>query len=276
MQLRLRSDKIDMLYLYCVRNKKGPKIFSTGIDGKGDVFTVPYKDIEAVVSKLSSREFSLPKINERAENDLTWIKEKAQRHEAVIEEAMGLGKNQTMSIRAVIPMKFGTIFKDKKNLIESLRKHCEQFKNGLKKLRGKQEWNLKVYLIDSVAMEEYVRLKSEQIKAKEKEIASMNEGAAYFGEKEIEGIISREKERTLEEFRENIFQALQKQSKRGARGKLLGKELTGRQEPMIFKGTFLVEENSIGDFKKEIKKLAKNFPAGKFEYSGPWPSYNFI
>jgi hypothetical protein len=264
------------LYLYCIRKTTNLNFSHRGIDGANKIFAVPFKDIEAVVSVLPKKEFEKETIFKKAQDDIEWIKEKAQRHETVIEEAMGLVRKQAVKIQTVIPMKFGTIFNNKKNLVESLAKHYGQFKKSLEKLQGKQEWNLKVYLADPKMFEKWARGKNKMIDAKEKEIASMNEGAAYFIEQEIEQIIAREKERMVEEFRENIFQALSQYAETGARGKLLGKELTGRSEPLLLNATFLVKEDTVDNCKKEIEKLAKIFRAGQFEWSGPWPLYHFI
>ena len=124
-------------YLYCVRKSRGDfTVFLTqGIDEKGGVFTRTYQGLEAVVSQVSLEEFDSELIHIKARNDLQWIKEKAVLHEAVIEEAMRKGGE----ILSLIPMKFGTIFKEEKALQETLSKHHAQFREMLEKLEGKQE-----------------------------------------------------------------------------------------------------------------------------------------
>ncbi len=48
------------LYLYCIREKTEgvPAIPIKGIDGKGEVFTIVYREVEAVVSNISLEEFA--------------------------------------------------------------------------------------------------------------------------------------------------------------------------------------------------------------------------
>src|SRR3989304_8555245 len=100
---------MDGLYLYCIREKSGTPCFSIkGIDEKGEVFALIHRELEAVVSEVSLEEFGSGEIQKKAQEELKWIKEKAVAHEKVIEEAMR--KND--KILSVIPMRFGTIFKD--------------------------------------------------------------------------------------------------------------------------------------------------------------------
>ena len=79
------------LYLYCIRKitQGAPEISTKGIDGKGEVFNIAYRGIEAVVSKVSLEEFASEEIQKKGREDLNWIKEKALIHESVIEEAIG-------------------------------------------------------------------------------------------------------------------------------------------------------------------------------------------
>ena len=60
--------------------------------------------------------------------------------------------------------------------------------------------------------------------------------------------------------------------------KILGKELTQRNDPMIFNGAFLVKKERINRFQKEIQKLRVEYEkiGFTFESSGPWPPYNFV
>ena len=110
---RKRVSPLEGFYLYCVRKSRGASsVFLTkGIDEKGEVFTRTYQRLEAVVSLVPLDEFDSEIIHVKARNDLQWIKEKAVLHETVIEEAMRNGGE----ILSLIPMKFGTIFKEERH-----------------------------------------------------------------------------------------------------------------------------------------------------------------
>ncbi|MBU4299086.1 GvpL/GvpF family gas vesicle protein [Patescibacteria group bacterium] len=272
-------------YLYCIREKSDSKFSTQGIDG-GEIWTVPYQDLEAVVSEVSSEEFGSEEIQKKAQEDLGWIKEKALIHQSVVQKAMEIKdlpyplqgdplKNK--GLKSVIPMKFGTIFKTRENLEATLKKHYSQFEENLKNLIGKQEWGVKVYL-NRKAFEKEIKRVSPVVQEKEKEIAKLPEGMAYFMQKQIDEAASKEADNALENYTERFFENLKKCAAAGTKGKILEKELTGKSLPMAFNMIFLVSEEKLENFIKEIDKLNQEYkPKGfNFQYSGPWPPYNFV
>jgi len=263
------------LYLYCVRKRiNTPFPFSTkGIDEEHEVTTFAYQKLEAVLSNVYLEEFSSEEIQEKAQEDLSWIKEKALAHERVIEEAM----RKDDEVLSLIPMRFGTIFKDKERLEETLNKDYSRLMEVLERIRGKQEWSVKIYLKDRGKLERVIKEKNESIIEKEKEIASLPEGMAFFMEEELKEVISRELEKELNNMVEDFFESLGKQAVDLKKCKVLGKELTGRGEPMVLNAAYLISEEKIEDFKKEAQRLNQEIQANGFylEYKGPWPAYNF-
>lgn len=279
------------LYLYCIREKYHGECAEKGIDG-GKVQIFPYQDLEAVVSEVSLEKFSSEKIQKKAQEDLTWIKEKAQIHEKVIEGAMGMGmKNYShVPIRiaegrrpkagyshTVIPMKFGTIFKTKEKLKDTLKKNYFYFKKTLKNLSGNQEWGVKVYFNRKIS-EKHIKKVNPVIQKKEKKLASLAEGTAYFLQKEIDNLVARIANSILQKYKKFFYEDLKRNAIAGTFGKILEKELTGKSLPMVLNHIFLVPENKVNSFIKEVKNLNKKFePQGfVFESSGPWPPYHFV
>jgi len=262
------------LYLYCIREKTGSPCFSIkGIDGKGEVFAFSYRELEAVLSEVSLEEFDSEAIQIKAQEDLNWIKGKAVTHAKIIEEAM---RNDD-KILSLIPMRFGTIFKGKARLEETLDKDYSRLKEVLERIRGKQEWSVKAYLKDKRKFEQVIKEKNEVIKEKEREIADLPEGMAFFMEEELKEIISKAIDRELKNIVDVLFESLKEKTADSIRNKILEKELTGRSEPMVLNAAYLVPEEKIEDFKKEIEDLNQKMQAKGFclEYAGPWPAYNF-
>ncbi len=161
------------LYLYCLRKDRGIRpVPLKGIDGEGEVFALPFRELEAIVSEVSLEKFASEEVQRKAQEDLNWIKEKALLHARVIQEAM----NQDTPRCALIPMKFGTIFKDAEGLKQALEEHYSWTMEVLERVWGKQEWSVKAYLEDRKAFEEQVKEKSDFVKEKQREIASLPEG----------------------------------------------------------------------------------------------------
>ena len=263
------------LYLYCIREKTEsvPAISERGIDGKGEVFTLAYRELEAVVSKISLEEFTSEEIQNKAQEDMNWIKEKAVIHEKIIEEAMKADDK----ILSLIPIRFGIIFNDRERLEKTLSQDYRSIKEVLERIKDKQEWSVKVYLKDRKKIEQAIKDKSEAIKEKKKEIASLPEGMAFFMEEELKDVISEEMDKELNTITEDLFESLNKQAAASVKSNILDKELTGRREPMILNLAYLIPMEKIENFKKEAEGLNREIQAKGFylEYSGPWPVYNF-
>ncbi len=263
------------LYLYCIRKRINTPSLSSikGIDERHNVSTYGYQDLEAVASKVSLEEFASEEIQRKAREDLSWIKEKAVIHETVIEEAM----RRNDKVLSLIPMRFGTIFKDIASLEEALKKDYSKIREVLERIQGRQEWSVKAYLKGKKIFEQMIKNKNKAIKEKEKEIASLPEGMAYFMEEELKEVISSEVDKELNNVIEGLFESLSNQAKASVKNKILEKELTGKREPMVLNAAYLVPEEKIEDFKKELENLNQQIQAKGFylEYSGPWAAYNF-
>ena len=263
------------LYLYCIREKTedAPVFSERGIDGKGEVFTLDCRELEAVVSKVFLEEFTSEEIQKKAQEDMSWIKEKAIIHEKIIEEAMKVDDK----VLSLIPMRFGIIFKDRERLEKTLNEDHQSIKGVLERIKDKQEWSVKVYLKDRKKIEQVIKEKNEVIKEKEKEMASLSEGMAFFMEEELKDIMSEEMDKELNNIAEDLFESLSKQAVASVKNKILDKELTGRREPMILNLACLIPGEKIENFKKEAESLNQEIQTkGLYlEYNGPWPVYNF-
>lgn len=261
-------------YIYCIRLKTNETIeVRKTISGEGKVQIIPYHDLEAIVSEVSLEEFGSSEIQKKAEEDLEWIKEKAQIHEDVIEQAMRKGASD---IIPVIPMQFGVIFKTKENLLESLNNNLENFKTSLENLKGKQEWGVKAFLNQKV-FEEFLENGNEEILAKKKEAESLPKGMAFFAKKQasckIEEIKARELDKIIGEMNEN-FSPL---SASFHKANILEKDFTGVEEKMIFNSFYLIGELKLNNFQRKAEEIKEKYnPTGiEVFLSGPWPPYHF-
>jgi len=246
------------LYLYCIKNREEKKTKIKGIDSKSMVFSIPCQNIQAMVSKVDFKKFGSKEIAQKAKEDLKWIITYSQKHEDIIEK---------IGVESVIPMRFGTIFKSQKGVLDLLEKDFQNFRDILDKLQNKQEWGLKVYIKEDLFKKE--------LKAKNKNLR-LPKKANYFQElekkEELEEIFYQESEAQARK----ILESLSKIAVGFQRNNNLAKELTGKSEPMILNAAFLLEKNKLELFTKKIKQLKKVHPTLIIDYTGPWPPYNFI
>ena len=270
-----RAGRLEGFYLYCVRKSLGaPSVFlAKGIDGKGQVFTRTYQGLEAVVSMVPLDEFDSETIQVKARNDLSWIKEKAVIHETVIEEAMRNGRE----ILSLIPMKFGTIFKEEKALRGTMNEHQEQFRKTLEKLEGKQEWGVKAYMTDQPMFEQAVKDHNAAIQDKAREISRSPEGLAFFMEEELKDVIAREVSKELNHVVEGLYESLSRHAESSVQNHILGRELTGKREPMVFNAAYLIPAGKVEEFEEAARRLNREIQNKglNLEFNGPWPAYHF-
>ena len=263
------------LYLYCIRKKTDNALdfLAKGINRKKEVFTIIHHELEAVVSRVELKEFDSWKNGKSTLEDINWIKEKAVIHEEVIEEAMREGDRLT----SVIPMRFGIVFKDKTGLINALDKDYAGFKRILNKIKGKQEWSVKAYMFDREKLEQAIKENSYHLKQKEEEMAAMSEGMAYFMEEELKETISGEVSKELDDLTAHVLEELGEIATESVKTKILDSTMTGKAEQMVLNTAFLVQEDKVDTFKKNLEDIDDDLKKKGIylEFSGPWPPFNF-
>jgi hypothetical protein len=255
------------LYLYAVRRGGGKKVNSSGVDN-APVFTISHKEIDAVVSEVDVEKYSSSEIAQKAKEDVSWIVEHANMHEQVIEDAMQAGQS-------TIPMVFGTIFRNKKNIETVLEKDYETFEQTLKRLTNKQEWGVKVYVDRGLFAKEF-RKSNQHIAGRVEAARTMPAGIDYFEELSIEDEVKENVGDELEKYTDVFLQALRQHSVESVESNILAKEITGKEQDMFFNGSFLINIDNISDFKRIVEDLQKNHRAFTFDCTGPWPPYHFV
>ncbi len=121
------SAKEEGKYVYCIIKGSG-KALSFGICGiepNSKIYTIPYKDILAVVSDTDKTNYLLTEDNIRMHNKVT---------EFVMER------------HPVIPMAFGMAFKNKEILFSVLEKSYDAIKKSLALFDGKIELGVKIVM----------------------------------------------------------------------------------------------------------------------------------
>lgn len=253
------------LYIYGIRVRSSIPIKTKGVEQK-DVYTVSYKNIEAIISNVKLCDFESEIIKEKLQ-DLNWAEPQVRAHAAVLDECM-----QTSS---VIPWKFGTIFKNMEGLQEFLRENWKKLKDTLTKFSDRQEWGVKIYT-DTMISRQEIRKTDDEIKKLEREIASKSKGTAFFLEKKLENALILKTEENINQAVQKIFKTLGQQAEEKIENRLLDRRLTGKEADMILNAAFLIKKDQIDSFTQAFKKLKEEFKGFEFSLTGPWPPYNFV
>ncbi len=269
-------------YLYCLKSlparagKNQPKFSMKGLGGK-KIDTLDYQDITAVITEVSSKEFDPEIVKEKLEKDIKWTEEKARNHQVVIEEAM--------EENTVIPLKFLTLYRTKEKIKQILKEKYNDFRKLLNKLQRKEEWGVKVYLVDREKLIAAVQKEDEELSTLQEKIAGKPEGTKYFFEKKMEEKIKQKLDGLLDEYIREIFDVLAPFStEKPVVNKLLPEEVIDKTKKrsfgkMVSNSSYLIPKEKVGEFQGTIKRIHQHiyFPKGLWlEYSGPWPPYSFV
>ncbi len=259
-----------LIYMYCVTGEMPEFNSALEEDGKG-VYYIFHKGLFAVVSEALSDEFGEDTLKKNL-NDITWLESRVRKHETVIEEVMEQS--------TVIPFKFPTVFKTEDSLKAMVENFVDEFKDILNRIEGRKEWGVKIYC-DMEKFKTTVVKKDKQVLRIEEEIKSSGIGKAYFLNKKKEELIDDITNKAITGYRMEIRETLRKHSNDARPVKLLPKEATGRKDEMILNAAFLVDKTKLKNFINSINYLKERYSdvgsdiGFDFDYTGPWPPYNF-
>ena len=235
-------------YVYCiVRADEALRFGPIGFGSPpGEVYTVLYEDIAAVVSDAP-----IEVLDATRENVLA--------HERVNEAVM---RYQT-----VIPMSFGTVFKPRDDIVELLRGAHGAFQDVLSKMENKVEFGLKV-LWDRDAMIRNIEHDDEDIRRLKSEIATQK-GSTYFARVQYGRLVDGALQSRSEQYVSEIFEALRDVCVASRANKPIG-------DKMIMNAAFLVSRDREPAFDAKVKAVGGKYAHLTFRYTGPWPPYNFV
>lgn len=256
-------------YIYCITSEDGPKKFNVrNIDNKSGVFVLRYKDLGAVVSMINLSDFGESELKKKL-NDLKWTKRAVLNHQKVI--------NKVMNGKAVIPMRFGIVYKKKEQIEEVLKKNYRKFKSILESLANKKEWGVKVFC-DQGRLTSKIQANDSATKKLREQLKTSPDGKKFFLQKKIDAVAESELEEEINKYSKTFLEYLSKDSDKYVLNNTSPKELTGRNEEMIINTAYLVDDKNFLKFEKELADLKDEYSKNGFffELNGPWPPYNFV
>jgi hypothetical protein len=236
-------------YLYCIiESNGGRKNFGhIGIgEGGGEVVTIPYNNLSAVVSDVSTKKHAPNRENTIA-------------HERVIEEVM---KDCT-----VLPARFCTIAASAQEVRDVLRKRYHEFKKLLREMDNKVELGLKALWLSMDAI-------FDEIVAEKKDIKMLKDRASKRPNRDDMIRVGELVKKTLDEKKkreaEYFLEPLKKISTDVRINNPFG-------DKMFLNAAFLVDRNREKEFDNEVETLKTEYEErAKIIYVGPAPPFNFV
>jgi hypothetical protein len=235
-------------YIYCfIKEKDAVNICSSSFANViSPVYTLPYKDISAVVSNTDVFEFDPSRKNVR-------------NHQRIL--------TKVMEKYTLIPVAFGTVAGSKKEIEEIIEENYSKLAEQLEFLQDKSEVGLKVSWENDYFNQD---IENEEITALMNKVAGKEEDEVLYDKIQLGKLVQQVMEGKKEEYTHVIYEPLNKLA-------VMGKLKDSIQMKTIFNAYFLVENSKSDSFDQKVEEIYKPFENKLvFHYTGPWPPYNFV
>jgi hypothetical protein len=228
-----------------------------GVDPSSPVTLVVDGSLAAIASRISLAEFGEEELAANL-HDPAWLESKARAHEAVLEAAL--------EHEALVPFRFGTIFRTRAQVAEMLRGHAD-LEASLDRLRGTTELGVKAFL-DPVRFDA----------GREQESPEPSSGRAYLVSKQRERKLAEERASFKVTCAQQSFERLAAAAEDARSNPLQRPEVSGHTGEMVLNAAYLVRTAREDAFREALEQLeAAYVPQGvDYELTGPWPPYNFV
>ncbi|WP_298784753.1 GvpL/GvpF family gas vesicle protein [uncultured Marinococcus sp.] len=168
----------------------------------------------------------------------------------------------------VIPMSFGNVLEDQKEVFALMEKLKDQFDEIFPKIRGKMEVGLKI-----IGKKEWLNEQIRQEPGMEdlrKKTDTKGKNASYYERMQLGESAQKFMIRLHERFEEEVFQPLAQIANAAKSNEVIN-------ERMLLNAAFLIDKENEEDFDAKVNEIFNEWNEhADFKYTGPWPAYNFI
>ncbi len=275
------SDTSLGIYTYCLtRTRVSFPHTMIGIDGTHGVYLAERDGIFAVLSNVSLKEYSEAALDKNM-TDMAWLVPRAKRHEEVIEFVMTPELRSRLSsgvaekyYTPVVPLRFCTIYKNQEGIFKIIMPHKEKILNFLDYTADKTEWSVKIFCDKAIFINNFDKNKEPSATTDQ---TSLLPGEAYLLAKKMHKIKEENFRQDLQMYLKDIDFTLSQFADSYRFLQCTDKSIHGRPLDMVMNTAFLVEQQTFNMFKDTLDMLAEKYKDEglAFEFSGPWPPYNF-
>ncbi len=231
------------LYAYCIIQLEQKSDLRTKLPT--DLFFISHSSIAVIVKKAARSSWQPTRKN-------------ILNHQKVI--------TQLQEIIDLLPLRFGTVFKNNNEAEKTLDNNFEEINRLLRKIKGRIELGLKIFWKQDAFVKEIGDKKIEKLK-KEYGVRKKDRYAIAL---EAGKIIEEKVMDKRDEYVRSIFRPL-----RNLADDAILNPVTG--EKMVFNAAFLIKSDHITVFDEAVKELLDKYQDKFiFKYSGPWTPYNFV
>jgi hypothetical protein len=224
-------------------------------------------EIAALVSSLDGDDYSAPTVETRTA-EIDWLAPRARAHDRVITWASERGP--------VVPLPMFSLFHDAEGVRGMLRRRRGELANALARVRGREEYGVRVFRIDAAVAGQLGAL-SPRIAEIERAAAAASPGQRYLLERKLDTERGNELRRVGTEVAQRIYDALAARADDAIIEPLPRRAPDDAVGTAVLNAAFLVRRDATEAFRRELTRLIEDHePRGfRFEFTGPWPPYHF-
>jgi hypothetical protein len=246
----------DNTWLYAiVPADRQPPADVSGVAGE-PLRIVSGSGVAAVAGSVPRAEFDEEPLRHHIE-DPAWLERTVRAHHSVIGAIAQTGP--------LLPVRFATLYRDDQRVAAMLQNQRRELLSTLGQMAGRAEWGVKVYANAG-----------RTITSDEAGVGDgQRPGTAYLLHRKAQQQERSQSLRHAMDEAQQIHAALAMTAVTSTCHALQTWEASGRREPMVLNGAYLIEDAGFTDFQAMIDSLAAGHPELYMEVTGPWPPYSF-
>jgi Gas vesicle synthesis protein GvpL/GvpF len=243
MAARLKPDSV--VYLYGITETLPTTIPELiGVDRFAKVEALECGGVVCWISRVSALDFD-ENLSRNLEN-LDWLAETSVAHQRVIQAVAGEAE--------ILPTRLGTIFRRESSLAKHIRQRARSLKRDFARIKGAEEWGVKVFQIQPPISVPRVRSGKDYLKAKAARLPSRRKA---------------ERDGDLRRFERALLNLATEVAPGG--------NVSRGQRGVAFQTTLLVNRAKRGKLELLLEKFARLWEQERrIECTGPWPPYSFV
>ncbi|MEX0912674.1 MAG: GvpL/GvpF family gas vesicle protein [Gemmatimonadota bacterium] len=223
-------------------------------------------DVAAVIGQVPGEAYSDDALNERLD-DLAWVGERGMAHERVLD--------WYAERDSVIPLSLFSIHRDRERVERRVAEDRAEFLRILGALRGRKEWGIKLWRVESEAREGVDEL-SPSLQELQRQIEAAPAGRRFLLEKKREEMRTEEVRTSSKRIAHELFAALGRSADRSASVPVPA-GAAGGDRLLLLNAAYLVPDEGFERFQQGVTEQAGRLAGSGFqiEFTGPWPPYHF-
>lgn len=247
MGARVTADSHKVVYLYGITEKEIALAKVAGVDGSSPVETIECAGQVCWISRVSRKEFA-DNLSANMEN-LDWLAEVSVQHQRVV--------SAIAQETEILPARFGTVFLSEASLQADVRKKKRILKRDFEKVRGSDEFGVKVFGVSP--------------KAEPPEVVS-GSGKDYLKAKAA--LLRRAPKNKISD---SVFQEFLSELQRVAVATAEVGKISAGQRGLQWQTSILLRRADRKKFNAILRKYSRQWTGERqIECTGPWPPYSFV